>query len=109
MAALKATRSKKAAAKVLTKTGVVCGIATSLNLKKRDVASAIGALAGLGAKEVKTFGKFALPDLCVIKTMKKPSTKAGVKMIFGKEWNVGAKPARSVARAFCKEKLKKMF
>ena len=75
--AMKATKSMKVATRALTKTAMADGIATSLSLKKRDVVKVIGALAGLGAKEVKSVGKFVLPGLCMVKTRKKPATKAG--------------------------------
>ena len=39
---------------VQAQTGMAGGVATSLGMKKRDIAKVIGELAGLGAKEVKT-------------------------------------------------------
>ena len=72
------TKTTMGNAKALTKTVMVDSIATSLDTEKRYVARVIGALAGLGAKEVTRFGKFALPGLCMIKTMLKPTIKARV-------------------------------
>ena len=42
-------------------------------------------------------GKFTLPGLVMIKTRKKKATKAGKKMMFGKEVKVKAQPAKTVA------------
>ena len=50
--------------------------------------------------EVKKNGIFTLPGLCRIKTRMKPATKAGVRMAFGQEMKVKAKPARTVVKAF---------
>merc|ERR1712125_139781 len=107
--AMGATKAMKVAVRPLSKTGMSENIAASLSLQKRDVAKVLGALAGLGTQEVKSVGKFTLPGLCMIKTRKKPATKAGKKMIFGKEVHVAAKPAKTVVKAFCNAKLKKAF
>merc|ERR1711904_762481 len=103
----KAMKAMKAGARAMSKSGMADGIATSLSLKRRDVTKVMGALAELGAKEVKSVGKFSIPGLCVIKTKKKPATKAGLRMMFGKEVKVAAKPAKTVLKAFCNAKIKK--
>ena len=43
--------------RALAKTGMAGSIAASLSLKKHDVVKVIGALAGLGAKDVTTVGR----------------------------------------------------
>merc|ERR1712195_62515 len=91
---------KATGVRAMSKSGMADGIATSLSLKRRDVTKVLGALADLGAKEVKSAGKFALPGLCMIKTRKKPATKAGTRVMFGKEVKVAAKPAKTVVKAF---------
>merc|ERR1719502_210293 len=98
----------KAGVKAMSKSGMADGIASCLSLKRCDVAKVMGALAKLGSKEVKSVGKFAIPGLCVIKTKKKPATKAGMRLMFGKEVKVSAKPAKTVVKAFCNAKLKKV-
>merc|ERR1719408_1193727 len=62
--------------------------------------TAINSLAGIAAAEVKSNGVFTLPGLARIKTRKKPATKAGKKMMFGKEVMVKAQPAKTVVKAF---------
>ena len=104
--ALKTIKAMKAGVRALSKSGMADGIATSLSLKRRDVTKVMGALADLGAKEVESVGKFTIPGLCMIKTRKKPATKAGMRMMFGKEVKVGAKPAKTVVKAFCNAKIK---
>jgi len=42
-------------------------------------------LGGIATQELKGEGKFTLPGLCMIKTRKKPATKATKRMMFGKE------------------------
>merc|ERR1712110_340700 len=82
-------------------------VASTLSLKRRDVTKVMGALADLGSKEVKSVGKFTIPGLCIIKTRKKPATKAGTRLMFGKEVKVAAKPAKTVIKAFANAKIKK--
>merc|ERR1711904_354305 len=103
----KAMKAMKSGARAMSKSGMADGIASSLSLKRRDVTKVMGALAELGAKEVKSVGKFTIPGLCVIKTRKKPATKAGMRMMFGKEVKVAAKPAKTLLKAFCNTKIKK--
>jgi len=45
----------------------------------------------------------------MIKTRKKPATKATKKMMFGKETVVKAKPAKTVVKAFPVAAIKKEF
>jgi len=49
---------------------------------------------------VKSAGRFVIPGICQSNTRQKPATKAGKKMIFGKEVVVKAKPAKTVVKAF---------
>merc|ERR1712170_214748 len=104
---MKAMKAMKAGVKAMSKSGMADGIASTLSLKRRDVTKVLGALAELGAKEVKSVGKFALPGLCMIKPRKKPATKAGTRVMFGKEVKVAAKPAKTVVKAFANAKLRK--
>merc|ERR1719396_266000 len=92
--------------RAMSKSGMVDGIASSLSLKRRDVTKVMGALADLGSKEVKAVGKFAIPGLCMIKSRKKPATKAGTRVMFGKEVKVAAKPAKMVIKAYANAKIK---
>merc|ERR1719416_71207 len=76
-------------------------------VKKSVCGKLIGSLAEIGANEVKKAGIFTLPGLCRIKTRVKPATKAGKKMMFGKEVVVKAKPAKTVVKAFAVAALKR--
>merc|ERR1712064_268682 len=104
---MKAMKAMKADVRAMSKAGMADSIATTLSLKRRDVTKVTGALAELGSNEVKSVGKFVIPGLCMIKTKKKPATKAGMRMMFGKEVKVAAKPAKTVVKAFCNAKIKK--
>jgi len=57
-------------------------------------------LVSVATKEVKKTGIFTIPGICRIKTRTKPATKAGVRMAFGQEIKVKAKPAKLVVKAF---------
>merc|ERR1712232_99317 len=102
--AMKAARKTGTA---LSKGGMADALASEAGLKKAECSKILDSLATLGAEQVKKVGKFVLPGLCVIKTRVKPATKAGVRVIFGKEQKVAAKPARTVVKAFPVSSLKK--
>merc|ERR1711879_1034980 len=107
MGSMKAMKAMKAGVRAMSKSSMADSVASSLSLKRRDVTKVMGALAELGSKEVKSVGKFTIPGLCIIKTRKKPATKAGTRLMFGKEVKVAAKPAKTVVKAFCNSKIKK--
>eukprot|EP00441_Pelagodinium_beii_P016343 CAMPEP_0197659046 /NCGR_PEP_ID=MMETSP1338-20131121/46008_1 /TAXON_ID=43686 ORGANISM="Pelagodinium beii, Strain RCC1491" /NCGR_SAMPLE_ID=MMETSP1338 /ASSEMBLY_ACC=CAM_ASM_000754 /LENGTH=119 /DNA_ID=CAMNT_0043235791 /DNA_START=59 /DNA_END=414 /DNA_ORIENTATION=+ len=101
---MKAMKSGKA---VMTKTGLADALATEHDMKRSQVAKVLDTLATVGAKEVKSAGKFTIPGLCMIKTRRKPATKAGERLMFGKTVAVKAQPAKTVVKAFCVAALKK--
>merc|ERR550514_400330 len=104
---MKAMKAARAPGKALAKGGIADALATACELKKAECSKIIGALAEMGAAQVKSAGKFVLPGLVMIKTRKKPATKAGTRQMFGKEVKVAAKPARTVVKAFPVAALKK--
>merc|ERR1739844_810593 len=57
-------------------------------------------LAEVATEEVKGTGKFTIPGLCMLKTRKKPATKAGKREVFGKVMMVKAKPAKTIVKAY---------
>merc|ERR1711964_316969 len=81
-------------------------IATSTDLKKSEVKKVLDSLSEVATAQVKSVGKFTVPGLVMIKTRKKPATKAGTKQAFGKTITVKAKPAKTVVKAFCVSGLK---
>merc|ERR1711897_44925 len=99
MKAMKAMRAMKAGAP-MSKGGLAEALAAKTDLKKSVCSKLIGALADVGAKEVKGTGVFTVHGLCRIKTRVKPATKAGIKNIFGKDVKVVAKPAKTVVKVF---------
>merc|ERR1712083_614445 len=106
MAPMKAMKAMKAGAKAMTKGAMVKAIATEHGLKTRECSQVLDSLAAIATKEVKKTGVFAIPGLVRIKTRTKPATKAGVRMMFGVEQKVKAKPARTVVKAFAAAALK---
>merc|ERR1712151_144109 len=103
---MKATGARKSGAP-MTKGGLAEALAAQTELKKTVCSKLIAAIADIGAKEVKRNGLFTLHGLCRIKTRLKPATKAGKRMMFGKEVVVKAKPAKTVVKAFAVSSLKK--
>merc|ERR1719421_2147007 len=95
---MKAMKARKAGA--LSKGGIADALATASELKKSDCSKVLGALADMGAAQVKSAGKFVIPGLVMIKTKRKKATKAGKRLMFGKEVKVAAKPAKTVVKAF---------
>merc|ERR1712183_277936 len=105
MKAMKSMRAMKAGAP-MSKGGLAEALAGTHDLKKSVCSKLLGALADIGAKEVKSKGLFTVHGLCRIKTKVKPATKAGKRMMFGKEVAVKAKPAKTVVKAFAVSSLK---
>ena len=75
-------------------------LAKATELKKSQVSSVLSHLATVAAAEVKKAGVFTIPGVARIKTRTKPATKAGKKVMFGKEVVVKAKPAKTIVKAF---------
>jgi len=100
MKAMKAMKTMKAGSKAMTKGAMVKAIAEEHGLKTKECSVVLESLAAIATKEVKKTGVFAIPGLVRIKTRTKPATKAGVRMMFGVEQKVKAKPARTVVKAF---------
>ena len=106
MKVMKATKAKKVntamktkGQKAMTKGSLLTALADATELKKGDVGKILNSLTEIGTEEVKKSGKFVLPGLCMIKTRQKPATKAGKKLMFGKEVMVKAQPAKTVVKA----------
>merc|ERR1712072_1095513 len=97
----------KAGAKAMTKTALVQAISAETEMKRGICKKVVDNLPGIATEQVKSFGKFTLPGLFRIKTRRKPATKAGKRMAFGKEVMVKAKPAKTVVKAFPVSAIKK--
>merc|ERR1739848_153682 len=100
LAPMKAMKAMKASSKVMTKGALVKALAEQHELKTKVCSGLLESLTTLATTEVKKTGIFTIPGLCRIKTRVKPATKAGVRMAFGQEMKVKAKPARTVVKAF---------
>ena len=104
-AAMKAGAAKAGAA--MSKSAIAAALAAATELKPAVCKKVLETLAEVATKEVKGTGKFTIPGLCMLKTRKKPATKAGKREMFGKVTMVKAKPATTVVKAFCVSALKK--
>merc|ERR1712130_239961 len=100
---------KAGAKKAMTKGALTQALATEHGLKQKACSEVINSMVAIATKEVKSMGVFTLPGVCRIKTRTKPATKAGVRMMFGKETKVKAKPAKTIVKAFPVAALKKQI
>merc|ERR1712039_597414 len=96
-------------AEYMGKGALAAAIAEGCELKKSVAAQAISTWASIDTEETKKNGKFVIPGLVMIKTRKKPATKAAKKEMFGKVVLVKARPARTVVKAFPAKMLKDEF
>merc|ERR1711976_989425 len=100
---------KAGGAKATTKGALLKAIATEHGLKTKACSNVLNSLVAVATTEVKKCGVFTVPGVCRIKTRTKPATKACVKVMFGKETKVKAKPAKTVVKAFPVAALKKQI
>merc|ERR1711929_38072 len=100
---------KAGAAKAMTTGALLKAIATEHGLKTKACSNVLNSLVTVATSEVKKSGVFTIPGVCRIKTRTKPATKACVRVMFGKETKVKAKPAKTVVKAFPVAALKKQI
>merc|ERR1711939_1013238 len=102
-------KSMKAGGKAMTKGAMTKALATEHGLKQKACSEVINSIVAIATQEVKKNGVFTVPGLCRLKTRTKPATKAGVRIMFGKETKAKAKPAKTVVKAFPVAALKKQI
>merc|ERR1712072_1582638 len=102
-------KSMKAGAKAMTKGALMGALATEHGLKQKACTQVINSFVDIATKEVKKSGIFTIPGICRIKTRTKPATKAGVRVMFGNETKVKAKPAKTIVKAYPVAALKKQI
>ena len=93
----------------MTKRSIVQRIAKEHNIKLSTAVRFLHSLADIGAKELTNTGKFIIPGCVMIKRRTQPATKAHKKEIFGKMYDIKARPARTVVKAFPASCLKFCF
>merc|ERR1712013_706173 len=93
-------KAMKTGAKVMTKGALAAALAEEHGLKKTVCSKMLNSISTLATKEVKSTGKFVIHGVRQIKTRSKPATKAGKRIIFGKEVHVKAKPAKTIVKAY---------
>merc|ERR1712185_795693 len=102
-------KSMKTGSKAMTKGALTKAIAAEHEMKQKTCTEVIDSFVAIATTEVKKNGLFTIPGLCRIKTRTKPATKAGVRMMFGKETKVKARPARTVVKAYPVAALKRQI
>merc|ERR1712146_560386 len=95
--------------KSMSKGAMTKALATEHELKQKACSDVINSLVAIATAEVKKNGVFTIPGLCRLKTRTKPATKAGVRIMFGKETKVKAKPAKTIVKAYPVSALKKQI
>jgi nucleoid DNA-binding protein len=105
-------KTVKAAAKPMTKSEIVSGIADETGLTKKQVSSVFEAMAGQIKKSLarRGPGAYAVPGLMKLTVVRKPATKArkGINPFTGEETMFKAKPARNVVKIRPLKNLKDM-
>ena len=100
------------AAKPMTKSEIVAGIAESAGLSKKQVSSVFEAMSGQIKKSLGKSGSgtYVVPGLMKLVVVRKPATKArkGVNPFTGEETMFKAKPARNVVKIRPLKNLKDM-
>merc|ERR1712093_268453 len=109
MKAMKRVSKVAKAGRALPKGEVFNAIEATSGIKKKDVKAVFGALESIVPTRLKASGKFVIPGITMIKLRKKPATKAGKRMAFGKMVNVKAKPARTLVKCYTVKALKDEF
>jgi nucleoid DNA-binding protein len=103
MAAKKTAAPKKAAAKAMSKSGLVAAVAEAVGdgLSKKHVKSVLESLIKIGHGELKKAGQFTLPGFAKFRVVKKPATKArqGINPFTKQPQTFAAKPASKSVRA----------
>merc|ERR1712178_27114 len=109
--AMKAMKRVSSAAKgrAMPKGELFSAIESTSGIKKKEVKAVFGALETLIPSALKASGKFTIPGITMIKLKKKPATKAGKPMAFGKEVFVKAKPAKTLVKCYTVKALKDAF
>merc|ERR1711977_780047 len=97
---MKSVMKVRKSGKPMSKSDLADALAGEFELKRGQVSKVLEALAAVGTKEVKSSGKFIVPGICRIKTRTKAATKAGVRVMFGKEVKIKAKPAKTIVKAY---------
>ena len=87
---------------VLTGGALAATLAWKTGLKPKEVKAALD----VAYAEVAKTEKFVVPQLVMSKLRHKAATKAGKRVMFGKEVTVAAKKASKVVKAFAAEQLK---
>merc|ERR1712216_1089703 len=96
----------KAMKKAMTSGAIVSQVAEKTELKPKQGRAVFAELREVAYAEVAKTEQFTIPQLVKLKLKNKPARKAGMKMMFGKEVRVAAKPASKVVKAFPAKGLK---
>jgi len=104
--------NEKAAAKPMSKSEIVSGIAETTGLAKKQVNAVFEAMAGQIQKSLSSRGPgvYTVPGLMKVYVVRKPATKArkGINPFTGEETMFKAKPARNVVKVRPMKSLKDM-
>merc|ERR1712093_306936 len=109
MKAMGAMKRVSKAGKAMPKSEIFGAIESSSGVKRKSVKAVFETLGSLIPTQLKSAGKFTIPGITMIKLKKKPATKAGKRMAFGKEVFVKAKPAKTVVKCCTVKALKDAF
>ena len=93
-------KARQASKKAMTERQVIKAIASYDPLiRPKVVKFVLGCLRFLAYQELRFTEKFVIPHLATLKVVHKADTKAGKKVLFGREMDVKAKAARKKVKA----------
>ena len=105
----KKAEAKKEAMKAMDAEGddmLEIDIASDSGVAAQDVCKVLNSLHTIACQELRITQKFVIPQLATLTLKHESATKAGKRMMFGKEVRVLAKPAKKVLKAFPAKALK---
>merc|ERR1719169_55455 len=102
MKAMKAVRAP-------SKAETLDALADVSKVDKKQVKAVLDGVFSVALKQLKASGKFVIPGVTMVKLKKKPATKAGSRVMFGKTVKVKAKPAKTVVKCYAVKALKDEF
>merc|ERR1719446_1790466 len=104
---MKAMKAMKAKSTAMSAGGLFAAISSKTGQKPKDVKAVFTTLQGIATTEVAKTGKFAIPQVVMLKLKNKPARPAGKRMMFGKLVKVAAKKASKTVKAFTAAAIKK--
>jgi nucleoid DNA-binding protein len=83
----------------LSRVDFLTAVSNDSNVNRKDVENVLSTVAKVTKNALKQGKKLDIPGVCSLHVIKKPATKAGKRMAFGKMVSVKARKASNVTKA----------